>query len=206
MTATSHRAGGLITVDWIIIALSVFALFLLLATTIRTDPMRLGAASETSEGLRILTPEERLVAFEDFSAGPHGWATGSASTAQAATPGVLGPFTTGEVEKTYRLPAEARRVVLTIDLYLSSEAAAAGLRVDLDGVTLLRGLSVAEARAETVTLTPPDARGPGNPWRLRVDMAEPASTLTLGVSRPEGEGLWGLDTIWVVAEAPTRAS
>jgi hypothetical protein len=204
MSANPYRAGGRVTVDWTIIALSLFAVGLLLATTIRTDHVRLGAAADSLGGLRVLTAEERLVSFEDFSFGTHGWTVTSAEPASVTIASVLGPFQSGTLARTYALPAETRRAILTLDFYLSDRRVAGALAVDIDGARVLDGLS--PGRTETATgivaeFTPPEPRGPDNPWRLRIEVPQPGRTLGVEVQGADATtGAFGLDTVWIVAE------
>jgi hypothetical protein len=209
MSATSHRAGGWITVDWTIIALSLLAIGLLFATTIRTDPTRLGTAGDAGTGLRILTAQERLVAFEDFSFGTHGWTIAGAEDAGDAVPGLLGPFRGGSISKAYVLPPGTTRASLTLDLYLPDDAAADALVIDLNGAPLLRGLAAPadDASGSVISVRAPDGSGPRTPWTVRIDLPDPGAELKLGVQGPEtDEGIWGLDNVWVVAEGPGLSS
>jgi hypothetical protein len=203
MSADSHRAAGWVTVDWTIIALSLLAVGLLLATTIRTDPVRLGAAPDAVGGLRMLSPEERLVAFEDFSFGTHGWSIAGAERATETVPSLLGPFHGGALEKSYSLPGGTIRVSVTLDLYVSDAAAAESLVIDLNDAPVLLGLSplAADGDGHVASVEAPDGSGARNPWTVRIDVAEPGATLTLGLRNPDaGDGSWGLDNVWVVAE------
>lgn len=209
MSATSHRAGGWITVDWTIIALSLLAIGLLLATTIRTDPVRLGAARDAGTGLRILTPQERLVAFEDFSFGSHGWTVAGAGAVSDAIPGLLGPYRGGAISKAYALPPGATRVSVTLDIYLPDAATSDALVIDLNGVPVLSGLaaSASDVPGLVTFVRPPDASSPRAPWTVRIDLPEPGTQVTLGVRGPATDaGNWGLDNVWVVAEGPGLSS
>ncbi|MFW5654573.1 MAG: hypothetical protein ACOCTP_03210 [Roseicyclus sp.] len=207
MSANPHRAGGWITVDWTIIALSLLAVGLLLATTIRTDRVRLGAAADAAEGFHVLTAEERLVAFEDFSFGTHGWTIASAEPSDETAPSILGPFRRGSLEKSYALPPGTRRAVLTLDLYLSGREAAEALSVEVNGTPVLRGLAPsAESDAIVASVRAPDVAGPRNPWTIRIAVADPGAEVALGLHDAEGgRGGWGLDNVWVVAESAGRA-
>jgi hypothetical protein len=209
MSANPHRAGGLITVDWTIIALSLVAVGLLLATTIRTDTMRFGTATDAGAGLRILSAQERLVAFEDFSFGSHGWTVSEAAPGAETVPSLLGPFTGGAIAKTYALPRGTARVTVTLDLYVADAKTADALVVEVNGETILQGLAPTTDNAEgpATVVRAPDGPGPRTPWTVRITLPEPGTELTLRV-RDEGmdAGAWGLDNVWVVAESAGRAA
>jgi hypothetical protein len=208
MSANPHRAGGLITVDWTIIALSLLALALLLATTIRTDTMRFGSATDAGAGLRILTAQERLVAFEDFSFGTHDWTVAEATPGADTVPSLLGPFAGGTIAKSYALPRGTARVTVTLDLYVADAKAAETLIVEVNGAAVLQGLvpTTGDAGDPATMVRAPDGPGPRNPWTVRITLPQPGTELTLRLRDGGADaGDWGLDNVWVVAESAGRA-
>jgi hypothetical protein len=69
----SSASARHISVDWSLIAITVFAVALLVGTTVRTGPEHVPGTPLRSGGLEVLGPHETLVAFEDFSFGAQGW-------------------------------------------------------------------------------------------------------------------------------------
>lgn len=59
--------------DWMLVTMTLVAVLLLAATTIRTSGSGVDLSDDQQSGLRLLTPQEQLLVFEDFRFDARGW-------------------------------------------------------------------------------------------------------------------------------------
>ena len=187
-----------ISVDWSLIAITLVAVALLAATTIRihTPPVP-GQAVQTG-GLNVLGADETLVAFEDFSFGAHGWtSTAARASGQGAT--VYGPFAVGAVQKTFSLPSDTAQVRVAFDLYLADDTASDGFSVRVNGRSVIEGAAALNASNAVVT-----RRGTAGDYAVWISLDHPGDALSVQVEAiPGPDAAWAIDNVSVVATGRT---
>lgn len=196
MHASRHR----ITVDWSLIAITVVAASLLVATSVRTTPEPVPGQSRVAGGLHVLEKDERLISFEDFNFGAHGW---SAASLPASGAGVaasaFGPFNVTTIAKSYSLPSDTAQVRVAFDLHLIDGWSGDGLTVSVNGEPVIANLSEATGGSNVVLRQ--DPQGDYAVWIALDDPGEIMS-LELGVT-PGVDAAWAIDNLSVVAAMPT---
>lgn len=194
---TRHR----VSVDWMLIAITAIAAILLITATIRTDTGggRVGVAE--AGGLPVLSADQRLVAFEDFSFGATGW-TGEVASRPGRAAGVLGPVAEGDAQKSFVLPDGTRRVEITFDLHLSDGWTGEGLSIRLDDVTMVDGYRAVAVNGGSLRRIEEAGR---TRWSVSLRAAA-ADEVTLRIGSDGRPGThWAIDNVLVVATgaAPT---
>lgn len=219
---------GLITIDWMVLAVACVTLLFLLGSMLRTSVEVDGLHSD---GLRELDGDDHLLAYQDFSFNAAGWDPAVTSDRMPGQGPVLGPFAVEPVQRSFAMPANAQAAQITFDLHLvgaweaddlfhvsldEAEVLTIGLpdvdNTDPDALVLRAaendGLRVFAQRT-AVSPRPPEAALPGPSddfvtLRIGVEMIAPPETLTLRLlAEGEGDARWTLDNLTVVAIAGT---
>lgn len=226
---TGQTPRGVVTIDWMVLAVAAIALLFLIGTMIRTsveiDPTADGG------GLRALGGGDTLLAFQDFSFDADNW---TPSTTSADLPGlgpVLGPFSDDAVQRSFTLPTTARAAIITFDLHLLGDWTEAGrLRIGLDEVEAVVLRTGPDAGDDPVSMQVNDVNGlqvrvshstvtPRTPEavfvatdqsfdvvRVQLRLNDPDGSLTLRLqAEAGGDARWTLDNLSVVAITGARA-
>ncbi len=224
---TDHTPRGVVTIDWMVMAVAAIALLFLIGTMIRTsvevDP------TADAGGLRALGSGDTLLAFQDFSFDAENWSPSAVSDDLPGLGPVLGPFAGDAVQRSFTLPTNASAAVISFDLHLIGEWPEDGhLRIalgEVEAVTLSTGpegdgrvsvqisdIDGLRARVSHSTVTPrvaDTALGAVEEnfsvvrFQLRLD--DPAGSLTLRLQAEVDDGaLWALDNLSVVALSGER--
>jgi hypothetical protein len=192
----SSASARHISVDWSLIAITVFAVALLVVTTVRTGPEHVPGTPLRSGGLEVLGSHETLVAFEDFSFGAQGW-TGTADRISAARVPVFGPFDTGAIGKSFALPMDTARVRIGFDMHLPE--AGDGFSVRVNGQSVIEGgLALASSNAVV------DRRDQSGEYTVWILLDRPGDTVALEVEASPGlNAAWAIDNVSVIASDRT---
>lgn len=181
--AKYHR----VSVDWMLIAITGLAAILLIASTIRTDTDAPTTRTPASGGLPVLSSNQRLVAFEDFSFGANGWMR-SGEAVETAT----GPVGAGLGEKTYALPIGTEWVEIAFDLHLPTDEAGEDLVISLNGVPVIEAMRAVQGAH---VMRSPDGDG----WSVSI-RASATDAATLRIASDTGrDAEWVIDNVLVVA-------
>jgi hypothetical protein len=187
-----------ISVDWSLIAITLVAVALLAATTIRTSTPPVPGATVQTGGLSILGTHETLIAFEDFNFGAHGW-TSTAARASTQSNAVYGPFDVGAVEKTYALPSDTAQVRVAFDLHLADDDGSDGFSVRINGQSVIEGAAALNTSNAVVT-----RRGPTGAYAVWIRLDQPGDAVSLQVEAiPGPDAAWAIDNVSVVASGRT---
>ena len=108
--------GALISIDWLVLAVAIFALALLLLTLPRggTAPTPGGLG-----GLNVLQDRDQLIAFQDFGFDAEGWTPSVTEDRLAGLGPILGRFMNERLERNIALPEGSQAVFLQFDLHLA---------------------------------------------------------------------------------------
>lgn len=220
----THR--GLVTIDWMVLAVACITLLFLLGSMLRTS---VDADALHSEGFRELRGDDRLLAFQDFSFDAAGWNPADTSDRLPGQGPVLGPFSAEPVQRSFAMPTDATSVQVTFDLHLIGPWAGEGeFHVSLGQDEVLTiGLPEAEgggpdaldmtasqtdglrviARRSAVSPRAAEATLPGTDddfvtLRIGLELLRPPETLTLRLmAEVDGDAQWTLDNLTAVATA-----
>lgn len=132
------RAYGL---DWMLVSVGLMALALLAASLIRTVPSHAVAAFGTKiGGIRSLSQSEQLIVFEDHDThGAADWSSGRRDATQLGL-GAIWMAEPADAAMTRRivLPAQTRRVIVTLDLIAIDSWALERLELSVNGAPVVR--------------------------------------------------------------------
>ena len=139
--ARVERVG--LRIDRVVAAVAITALTLSISIGGRMLADRIaGTNLSTLAGIRLLAPDDRLVTFEDFELGAHGWSGGRSEQSSAAFGGMLGRFggTNGveAVSRLYSIPEDAAYVIVSFDLHAIDDWALEDVIIFANGVEVLR--------------------------------------------------------------------
>lgn len=140
-SARAERVG--LRIDRAVAAVAVSALILSLILGLRIVAERLtGGTLPTLAGIRLLSPEDRLITFEDFELGVPGWTGGAQDRSTPEFGGMMGRFggTGGEeaVSRTYEIDPGAGFATVSFDLHAIDDWALEDVIVFANGVEILR--------------------------------------------------------------------
>lgn len=219
--------GGIIRIDWMVLAAACMALLFLMGTMLRgaVDPSALA-----EEGFQQLAEGDALLAYQDFSFDSDGWGAAPVTEDLPGLGPVLGPFSSETVQRTFVMPVGAETAQMTFDVHLLgewTENCVVHVSLGDENVMSLRlgqsghadSLEVTQAGAPNVRVSvnsadihPSTARTSEVAAEQEADatafvtariglvVTEPDAALTLRLdSQVEGPGLWTLDNLVVVA-------
>ncbi|MDG4647091.1 hypothetical protein P6F26_01415 [Roseibacterium sp. SDUM158017] len=190
---SSRAFRNRVSIDWALVATSTFAAALLLATMIRTAPDDTPGRSAIAGGLQVLTEDERLVSFEDFSFGAPGWDAVLPPSRQGELRNMLGPLDTGAIERNYGLPSEASRVEVAFDLRVLDGWSGEGLTVMVNGDTVIEDLAGRSDAPDVVVRRQADGD-----YAVWIAVENPGEALSLRLEATQGGAAWAVDNVSVV--------
>lgn len=217
---TGRSPRGVVTIDWMVMAVAAIALLFLIGTMIRTS-VKVDPAADGG-GLPSLSPGDTLLAYQDFSFDAGIWSPSSVSDDLPGLGPVLGPFGTEPVQRSFTIPANTGAVVINFDVHLIggwSDAArlrmaigqaeavvlsAAGTNPVAVEVSEIDGLRVHVSQSTITPRAPKSALGGEvNSFaavRIQLTLDNPPETIALRLqAEAEGEARWTLDNLSVVA-------
>lgn len=228
MTQNAGHKGSqnaVISIDWMVLSISIFVLTLLLLMITRSGHE--AATEDRIGGLRSLTDQDVLVAFDDFAFGTEGWdVVHDADPALADAPifrdRVLGPYSDAVVTRRFDLPPDAVQADLIFDLRMSGPwrpDQALALTVNGRQVATLYwpvdGVAVAELEvAASISVLQYGPASSGNvfgeragqlaTYRIALSGAAPEGGLHLQLApadpnQPMDDAVWALDNVTVLA-------
>lgn len=123
--------------DWMLVTMTLVAVLLLAATTIRTSGSGVDLSDDRQSGLRLLTPQEQLLVFEDFRFDARGWSPAQRDIATATRGASLGPFAAETVRHSLSIDPGTAQIDRRFDITFSSDWGDAALSIS-DGQRAVR--------------------------------------------------------------------